>query len=71
MNSLGKFFSLTVLGASLLTGDFQKDIDKLANCSILDNLLSRRQELGRELNTYEKKLYRVLYPWYKQNCSKS
>ena len=66
---------LPVLGIVLTTGstpfltyNFQKDVDKLANCSLLENLWSRREEFKNFSDPYHNRLMRVLVPWYKENC---
>jgi hypothetical protein len=62
--------ALTVNTNSLLTYDFKTDVNKLANCSLLENLWQRKAEFNNFSNPYHTKLFRALKPWYDKNCSK-
>lgn len=60
--------ALTVSTQPFLSGDFQKDVTKLANCSLLQNLWQRRAEFNNFSTPYHNRLMRTMIPWYKQNC---
>jgi hypothetical protein len=60
--------ALTVSTSNFLTGDFKTDVNKLSNCSLLDNLWARKKEFNHFKLPYHNRLMRTMMPWYKQNC---
>lgn len=60
--------ALTIHASSFLTGDLRKDITKLQNCSLLENLWARKAEFNNFSLPYHNKLMNIMIPWYKQNC---